>query len=91
MFIYLIGSMIAHAKIGTDSMKRLFTHRSSFQLAITAHPHSVTCNRIAPDDKDNIILKKFLIYYKIKFFYGLIKIIKINSIFIFIFKCLYII
>ena len=71
--------MRAHAKIGTDSKKRLFTHRSSFQLAITAHPHSVTCNRIAPDDKDNINLNKFLIYYKFKFIYGL-KIIKINSI-----------
>ena len=54
--------MRAHAKIGTDSVKRLFTHRSSFQLAITAHPHSVTCNRIAPDDKDNFPVQTFLLW-----------------------------
>ena len=57
--------MRAHSKIGTDSKKRLFTHRSSFQLAITAHPHSVTCNRITPDDKDD-----FLVYNSFNTFYS---------------------
>ena len=62
--------MRAHSKIGTDSKKRLFTHRSSFQLAITAHPHSVTCNRIAPDDKDAYLDAKFLLKYEKIFYYG---------------------
>ena len=69
--------MRAHSKIGTDSMKRLFTHRSSFQLAITAHPHSVTCNRIAPDDKDVFSLVKIHIYHSNYFYYGSNKLLNI--------------
>ena len=40
----------------------------SFQLAITAHPHSVTCNRIAPDTRMKSQNKINLYLYYINFF-----------------------